>query len=219
MYLIHSSGTVTIGHWLSASTFTAPIISWWSREMLMTLVGRIAKVLYWKLCFPQSVTLVPLRLQIVSGPFKGMRYVGSSYGSYHSYKLLGTYEKELHSAIASIKSIHYDTFVDIGAAEGYYAVGLASTLAARRLIAFEEEERGRSLLGELAKLNSLKERPKGRLNRRPERSSPRSHSGDEGIAHMHSRNDGPDEHAARAASSPSATAQRRHSTRLRWEVA
>jgi hypothetical protein len=122
----------------------------------MEIVGRIAKVLYWKLCFPESVRLVPPRLQIVSGPFKGMRYIGSSYGSYHSCKLLGTYEKELHSAIASIEARHYDTLVDIGAAEGYYAVGLASTLAARRIVAFEEEERGRTLLAELAKRNSLK---------------------------------------------------------------
>jgi len=85
-----------------------------------------------------------------------MRYISRSCGSYHSCKLLGTYEKELHPAIASIATYHYDTLVDIGAAEGYYAVGLASTLAVERIVAFEEEERGRTLLAELAKRNSLK---------------------------------------------------------------
>jgi|ERR1700728_425077 len=116
---------------------------------------RIAKMLYWKLCFPESITVVPPLLQIVSGPFRGMRYTSRSNGSYHSCKVLGTYEKELHAVIESIQRQRYDTLVDIGAAEGYYAVGLAVTSAIGRVVAFEAEQRGRSLLAEIATRNSL----------------------------------------------------------------
>lgn len=122
----------------------------------MATFRRVAKFLYWKLCFPESVKLVPPALQIVSGPFKGMRYTSRSHASYHSCKVLGTYEKELHDIIASIQTQHYDTLVDIGAAEGYYAVGLAATSPIGSIIAFEAEARGRSILAEIANRNSLK---------------------------------------------------------------
>ena len=39
-------------------------------------------------------------------------------------KLLGTYESELTNTILAKKNIDYSAIVDIGCAEGYYAVGL-----------------------------------------------------------------------------------------------
>lgn len=122
----------------------------------METFGRVAKLMFWKLCFPESVQVLPPALQIVSGPFKGMRYTTRSHGSYHSCKVLGTYEKELHDVIASIQAHHYDTLIDIGAAEGYYAVGLAATSVIDRIIAFEAAEKGRLLLTEIAKWNAVK---------------------------------------------------------------
>ena len=116
---------------------------------------RIAKIVYWKLCFPESITVVPPLLQIVSGPFTGMRYTSRSNGSFHSCKILGTYEKELHPIITSIQVQRFDTLVDVGSAEGYYAVGLAATSEVGRVVAFEAEQKGRSLLADIATRNSL----------------------------------------------------------------
>jgi tRNA G46 methylase TrmB len=116
-----------------------------------------AKLLYWKLCFPSFIELIPPRLRIVSGPFRGMRYNLVACGSAHSAKLLGTYEKELHAIIDEILAERFEEIIDIGAAEGYYAVGLAlSSPSPRRVIAFEAQEQGRQLLQELAAGNSLK---------------------------------------------------------------
>jgi hypothetical protein len=119
---------------------------------------RIAKFLYWKLCFPQTIKLIPPVLQVMSGPFQGIRYTMRAQGSSLSPKIVGTYEKELYDVIRSIQTDAFDTVVDIGAAEGYYAVGLAVTSPVRRIVAFEAEERGRSLLGEMASRNSVRAR-------------------------------------------------------------
>jgi predicted O-methyltransferase YrrM len=48
--------------------------------------------------------------------------------------------------------------VDIGAAEGYYAIGLARRNPQAKVIAFEMEPRGQSALREMAALNSVADR-------------------------------------------------------------
>jgi hypothetical protein len=45
--------------------------------------------------------------------------------------------------------------VDVGAAEGFYAVGLALRNPQARVLAFEMAERGRALLAEMARLNGV----------------------------------------------------------------
>src|ERR1700749_2885028 len=58
------------------------------------------------------------------GPFTGMVYPTKATRNRHVIpKLLGTYEQELHGTIETIKGRKYDVVIDIGGAEGYYAVG------------------------------------------------------------------------------------------------
>jgi hypothetical protein len=120
----------------------------------------VAKLLYWKLCFPESVGLLPLSLRVVSGPFRGMPYAIVACASAHSAKLLGTYEKELHAIVSDIQREKFDRIIDIGAAEGYYAVGMARANSNEhpgvQVIAYEGQELGRKLLREVAELNSVK---------------------------------------------------------------
>lgn len=67
-----------------------------------------------------------IKNQIVkSGPFKGLNYDGiASHCSSIYPKLLGSYECELHENILNIIKKKYDRIIDIGSAEGYYAVGI-----------------------------------------------------------------------------------------------
>ena len=62
---------------------------------------------------------------VLSGPFAGMKYVNQSVGSMWFPKVLGTYELELASIIRGFCLARPPSVVDIGAAEGYYAVGVA----------------------------------------------------------------------------------------------
>src|SRR5262245_2169669 len=63
--------------------------------------------------------------RIRGGPFAGMAYLdGVSEGSFIA-RLLGVYEAELHPHLDAIMADGIDCVIDIGCAEGYYAVGLA----------------------------------------------------------------------------------------------
>lgn len=90
--------------------------------------------------------------------FQGLRYVERSVGSAYIPKLLGTYERELAPQIEELCALNPDRIVDVGAAEGFYAVGLARRLPRTRVIAFEQEEAGREALRQMAVLNGVEER-------------------------------------------------------------
>ena len=96
--------------------------------------------------------------KVVSGPFKGMKYTGGSVGSVFIPKVLGTYELELAPLIDKLCHIPFDTIIDIGAAEGYYAVGLCRNIPHANVIAYEVERQGRDLMREMARLNEVEER-------------------------------------------------------------
>lgn len=105
-----------------------------------------------------QLTKSKTNLIVQAGPFRGMRYVDQSYWSAYIPKLLGIYERELAGCIEEAVSLPFHTVVDIGAAEGYYAVGLAIRMPQVRVIAFEMEQSAQELLGKLAKLNSVDRR-------------------------------------------------------------
>lgn len=92
---------------------------------------------------------------VAEGPFKGMKYIPSSYGSRLIPKLIGSYEAELHSWLDNIKSQHFEIIVDIGCAEGYYAVGLARLFPTAKVIAFDISHTARELCAELARINNV----------------------------------------------------------------
>jgi hypothetical protein len=84
-----------------------------------------------------------------------MRYGLSSFGSAYIPKLLGIYERELAPLVEKACSQNPRLIVNIGAAEGYYAVGLAIRNPSSRIVAFEAEAEGRALLQELAEENDV----------------------------------------------------------------
>jgi hypothetical protein len=98
--------------------------------------------------------------KVATGPFRGMHYIRESVGSAWAPKVLGTYEKELWPIFEAIVAERYDSFVDIGAAEGFYAVGLAMCMPRLRVIAFEAQTDTHRWLGSLSVANGVEERIK-----------------------------------------------------------
>lgn len=97
-------------------------------------------------------------LNVLRGPFRGMRYPQSSLASRDGIPILfATYELELHPIIEEVASKRYDRIIDIGCAEGYYAVGLAIRTNAP-VFAFDCEPRERSYLRQMARLNGVADR-------------------------------------------------------------
>jgi len=95
---------------------------------------------------------------VLQGPFKGMHYAEDSQGSAYIPKLLGIYERELSSIIEEIISKTPKSIVDIGAAEGYYAIGLARRLPNTKIVAFEMEAKGSEKLLMMAEANEVNDR-------------------------------------------------------------
>ena len=93
------------------------------------------------------------------GPFSGMAYLPRNSGfTYALPKLLGTYELELSESVERFVKHNVRSIVVIGAAEGYFAVGLARRLAKAKVIAFEGAPKLRDLMASHASLNSVRDR-------------------------------------------------------------
>jgi Met-10+ like-protein len=95
---------------------------------------------------------------VLDGPFKGMKYITESTGSTVTPKLLGSYEAELHGSIERLLRKPYEQIIDVGCAEGYYAVGLARRSSGAEVIAYDIDAYSRKLCRKLANLNHVSDR-------------------------------------------------------------
>ena len=106
---------------------------WWRRRHLRRLerrsgVGRITRAF-------RSLH----GSTVMAGPFKGLIYPEDVHASALVAKLAGAYEAELHCAIHTIQAQSYKRIINIGCAEGYYAVGLARLLPSAEILAFDSD--------------------------------------------------------------------------------
>lgn len=99
---------------------------------------------------------VPIAVR--TGPFQGMRYFDETVWGSITPKWLGSYEAELHSIINAIVERSYETVINVGCAEGYYVVGLATILPAAKIFAFDTDFISRAQVRRLAKLNGVADR-------------------------------------------------------------
>ena len=96
--------------------------------------------------------------KVLAGPFSGMVYAERAIGSLFLPKLIGSYECELIQIVEEICASDYGTIIDVGSAEGYYAVGLARRMPAAHVIAFEQQPKGRKLCRKMAAANGIENR-------------------------------------------------------------
>jgi hypothetical protein len=96
--------------------------------------------------------------RVATGPFAGMRYIDNAHGSRLIPKLVGSYEAELHEIIQRVIDHAPPVVIDVGCAEGYYAVGFARALPDANVIAFDISEPARALCAELARANGVIDR-------------------------------------------------------------
>ncbi|MGI8462547.1 MAG: glycosyltransferase [Solirubrobacterales bacterium] len=96
-------------------------------------------------------------LSVSSGPFAGMRYPRSAVLHWPDLgpRLAGTYEAELHPVVEEIVAGEPALIVNIGAGEGYYAVGLAQRCRGTAVIAYEADPYDAQALNELAAANGV----------------------------------------------------------------
>ena len=102
---------------------------------------------------------------IVSGPFKGMRFDKNPMSL---PIVLGTYELEIQEVFDLLADHQFSRIVNIGAAEGHYAVGVALWKPQCQITAFEENSIYHSSIQRLAECNGVGSRVTIRGSCQPE---------------------------------------------------
>lgn len=97
--------------------------------------------------------------RVAGGPFAGLELLRSpkTPPGFLGY-LAGTYECELAHLIERLAARGYRTVVNVGAADGYYAVGLARRLPTARIVAFEGDTTLHRHLRRMAARNGVGDR-------------------------------------------------------------
>ena len=116
----------------------------WARETVRERHERVSEEVY-ELC----------NREVKYGPFKGMRLSSKRWwGSRdRGSQCLGLYEKEVLDIIKVTPAKGWNTFIDIGAADGYYAIGMLSSGLARHAISYELSEEGQATVLDNWELN------------------------------------------------------------------
>jgi hypothetical protein len=109
------------------------------------MIPNWARRSYWATRFLERHYREPV---VERGPFRGLRLPSRAFCGPVLAKRAGTYEMELVPWIERVLAARPGLIVDVGAAEGYYAVGFARALPESRVIAFEGEAEARALLDE-----------------------------------------------------------------------
>lgn len=99
-------------------------------------------------------------LTVHSGPFDGMVLPArtSWVDGDLTPKILGSYEAELHAAVRRAVERRPAVVVNVGCAEGFYAVGLARLLPGARVFAFDIHDIARAVCASAAETNGVGDR-------------------------------------------------------------
>ena len=96
--------------------------------------------------------------KVFLGPFRGMEIPDINWtwdDGNSGTKMAGSYEFELHDAIEHAIWRRPSTVVNVGCAEGYYAIGLARRLPKAKIVAADLERESLKLCEEYAKRNGV----------------------------------------------------------------
>lgn len=104
-------------------------------------------------------TLIAKQGNVVqAGPFAGLRFVGQTSEGCSAPRLLGCYEHELHSHLERLIGQPFEAVLNIGCADGYYAVGLAQRMPSVKVFAHDLNPVAQTNCREVAALNGVGER-------------------------------------------------------------
>ena len=95
---------------------------------------------------------------VLDGPLKGLDFLKKSAEGCHVAKLLGIYEQPLHKHLQPILTGHYEKVINLGCAEGYYAVGFAKAVPDIISYAFDTNPIAQKACRDLAEKNGVDQR-------------------------------------------------------------
>jgi hypothetical protein len=112
----------------------------------------------WRGALIQNTLLQHQGTVVMNGPLKGLDFLPQSIEGCHIAKLLGCYEQPLLPFIEQAIQAAYPTVLNVGCAEGYYAVGMARRMIDTRMLAFDLNPEAQQVCTELAIKNGVADR-------------------------------------------------------------
>ena len=94
----------------------------------------------------------------MQGPLTGLEFLRESAEGCHIAKLLGCYEQPLQPFIEQAINRKYSKILNIGCAEGYYAVGMAKRMPTTKVLAFDLNPKAQEVCKSLALQNGVSDR-------------------------------------------------------------
>jgi hypothetical protein len=129
-----------------------------AHNFIMTIAGSILPPRYRPGIYLRSLARERTGMVVIAGPFAGLVFPRTADRDGLVPKLLGTYERELAAVVEEIVRLGFERIINVGAAEGYYAVGLARRIPEAVGYAFEADDDVRSLLGRTVAANGMADR-------------------------------------------------------------
>ncbi|NBS74804.1 MAG: class I SAM-dependent methyltransferase [Betaproteobacteria bacterium] len=114
----------------------------------------------WRSVLIQNTLLQQQGTVVMQGPLAGMDFLPQSAEGCHIAKLLGCYEQPLQPFIEEAIVNAYPTILNIGCAEGYYAVGMARRMPSTQVLAFDLNPKAQEVCTALANKNAVSDRVK-----------------------------------------------------------
>src|SRR4051812_47184783 len=131
----------------------------WPDEVTANDLNELLRALgRWRARMIANTFIVHHGATVVGGPFAGMAYIDHATEGALVPRLFGTYESELHPHFAAILAQGLDCVIDVGCAEGYYAVGLARIAPEVTVYAHDIDPRAQAECAALAARNGVADR-------------------------------------------------------------
>jgi hypothetical protein len=134
------------------------VAAWPDTPSIMHLNDVLVSLARWRARVLANTFVARQGTRIWSGPFEGMDYIDHATEGSLIARLLGSYESELHPHMAAFAAEGLDRVIDVGCAEGYYAVGLARMMPGVTVNAYDIEAQAREACAALAAKNGVADR-------------------------------------------------------------
>lgn len=121
-------------------------------ENILRLMGK------WRHQLISNTIKVRDGLVVKAGPFAGMQLLQQSVEGCFAPKLLGCYEQGLHPHLERFIARGFDAVLNVGCAEGYYAIGLARRLPGTKIFAHDLNEFAQKACRTMAEANGVADR-------------------------------------------------------------
>lgn len=109
----------------------------------------------WRSLLIQNTLLQQQGKTVMQGPFKDLDFLPQSAEGCHISKLLGCYEQPLQPFIEEAINFGYNKILNIGCAEGYYAVGMARRMPSTKMFAYDLNPKAQEICKSLAEQNGV----------------------------------------------------------------